>query len=195
MHQFDKSTDAAPLATLVCRAERGDQWAWQEIVRRYAHLVWAVARSHRLTDADAADVTQATWLTLSEQLPSLREPESLPGWLCTTARRESLRVLKVRRREEPTGLYGQEPTSVHGADPEAHVVRSDTFARMWRAFAELPERCQRLLRVLVFAPERSYAQVSEALGMPVGSIGPRRSRCLESLRRGMATAGVPEEVA
>ncbi len=84
---------------LVRLAADADQAAWRELVRRYRTLVWAVAREHRLDASDAADVSQATWLTLAEQLPRLREPERLAGWLATTARRESLRILTVLRRE------------------------------------------------------------------------------------------------
>ncbi|HZG95557.1 MAG TPA: sigma-70 family RNA polymerase sigma factor, partial [Mycobacteriales bacterium] len=82
------------LTELVRAAADGDQRAWNALVDRFSRLVWAVARQHRLSEADAGDVAQATWLRLVENLASLREPEAVGGWLATTARREALRVIK-----------------------------------------------------------------------------------------------------
>ncbi|HET6685932.1 MAG TPA: sigma-70 family RNA polymerase sigma factor, partial [Jiangellaceae bacterium] len=80
---------------LVRDAAGGDQGAWNQLVDRYSRLVWAVARGHRLAHADSADVFQTTWLRLVEHLGRLRDPEQLAGWLSTTARHESLRVLRL----------------------------------------------------------------------------------------------------
>lgn len=168
------------LAELVAAAGVGDAAAWRELVRRHAGLVWSVARMYRLSDADAADVTQTTWLRLAEHLGRLREPARLPAWLATTARRESLRLIAARRRESPGELPDRAGEEESG--PEGHTVRRDRDARLWREFETLPERCRRLLRLLAGAPELSYADVGSLLGMPVGSIGPTRGRCLATLR-------------
>jgi len=179
--------DSPPLAELIDRAGRGDQQAWRDLVNRYANLVWSVARSYRLEHADAADVCQTTWLRLAEHLDSLREPSRLPGWLATTARRESLRVIAGRRREAP-GALPDEPDPDPSAGPETLVLIEDRDSRLWVAFGALSERCQQLLRILSSAPELSYVEVGVALGIPVGSIGPTRGRCLESLRRRLTAA-------
>lgn len=178
----EEPVDSPPLADLISRAGGGDQQAWRDLVNRYANLVWSVARSHRLDHADAADVCQTTWLRLAEHLGSLREPSRLPGWLATTARRESLRVIAGRRRETP-GALPDEPDPDPAAGPETLVLIEDRDNRLWQAFGGLSERCQQLLRILSSAPELSYAEVGVVLGIPVGSIGPTRGRCLESLRR------------
>jgi RNA polymerase sigma factor (sigma-70 family) len=178
----EEPVDSPPLTDLVNRAGGGDQQAWRDLVNRYANLVWSVARSHRLDHADAADVCQTTWLRLAEHLGSLREPSRLPGWLATTARRESLRVIAGRRREAP-GALPDEPDPDPSAGPETLVLTEDRDNRLWQAFGGLTERCQQLLRILSSAPELSYAEVGVVLGIPVGSIGPTRGRCLESLRR------------
>ena len=179
--------DNPPLAELVVRAGRGDQQAWRFLVERYANLVWSVARSHRLEHADAADVCQTTWLRLAEHLHTLRDPSRLPGWLATTARRESLRVIAGRRRETP-GELPDEPDPDPGVGPETTVLTEDRDKRLWAAFASLSERCQKLLRVLSSTPELSYAEVGSVLGVPIGSIGPTRGRCLEALRRRLTAA-------
>jgi len=169
------------LDELVRAAAAGDQAAWNELVERYQGLVWATARSYRLSRADAADVAQTTWLRLVENLDRIREPEHLGAWLATTARRESFRHLRVHGRElasDETDLF-EAPVD----DPlEVALLTEERDLSLWRAFARLSERCQTLLRLLVSEDEPSYEAIGAALGMPVGAIGPTRMRCLDKLR-------------
>jgi len=170
---------------LVRDAAGGDQGAWNQLVDRYSRLVWAVARGHRLAHADSADVFQTTWLRLVEHLGRLRDPEQLAGWLSTTARHESLRVLRLGRRERPDDdIAGAHESNDRGnAGPETALLASEERASVTAAYTRLSERCQGLLRLVVAEPGLSYANVARALGIPVGSIGPTRGRCLEQLRR------------
>jgi RNA polymerase sigma factor (sigma-70 family) len=183
------SSDGA-VADLLTRAAGGSQAAWDEIVRRYERLVWAVARAHRLDSADAADVVQTTWLRLVEHLGALHDPERLGAWLETTARRESLRVIGRRKRERGDGaddeLAGLPDT---GAGVEEALLSSERDATVLRAVRRLDERCQRLLRVLSVSPPPRYEAVAEAFGMPIGSIGPTRGRCLQRLKDALTELG------
>ncbi|RKS80234.1 RNA polymerase sigma factor (sigma-70 family) [Motilibacter peucedani] len=173
----------ATTTQLVHGAAAGDAAAWDALVLRYTNLLWSVARSHRLTEADASDVVQTSWLRLLENLGRIEDPERLPGWLVTTTRRECLRVLSRAGRELPTPV---EDTSLELPDPapppDLGLLTDERDAELWRCFARLSERCQRLLRVLLAAEPVAYAEVSQAMGMPVGSIGPTRMRCLDRLR-------------
>ena len=180
-------------AELVRAAAADDQSAWQALVHRFGGLVWAVAREHGLSTSDAADVSQATWLNLARQLPNLRCPERLAGWLATTARREAARVVAARGRELPVDwLAATEPAA--GPAPDQAVVAADAEHVLWRALAELPQRCRQLLRLVAHAPELSYAQAARALGIQLGSVGPIRGRCLAALRRKLTSAGLLEGV-
>lgn len=179
---------------LVRAAAGGDQSAWDELVRRYAALVWSVARAHRLDATDAADVSQTTWLRLVEHLGRLREPEHLGGWLVTTARRECLRVLARTGRELPDDTAGVDRAGPAEDSPEGHLLTDERRRLLWQALQLLPPRCQTLLRTLAGSPDASYADVSAALGMPVGSIGPTRMRCLDQLRRHLAAPEMAEGV-
>jgi RNA polymerase sigma factor (sigma-70 family) len=154
------------LSELVRAAGDGDQRAWEALVGRFNGLVWSVARAHGLSRADAADVCQTAWLRLVEHLHRLRDPERVGTWLASTARHEAL---------EGAGALAE--------SPEASALASERNDLLWRAFAELPQRCQRLLRVLMADPAPSYQQVAVALEMPIGSIGPTRGRCLDRLRQ------------
>lgn len=178
------------------RVRQGDEAAWRELVNRNSAVVWGAARAFSANRADSEDVYQATWLLLAENVANLREPAALPGWLATTARRESIRLMRARRRESPVGVDATILAPVgHVEGPENAALRSAVNSRVWQAFGQLSQRCQQLLRVVAMAPEASYAQVSEALGLPRGSIGPKKGRCLVALRQRLGSIGFPEEAA
>lgn len=169
---------------LLIAAATGDQDSWERLVDRYAGLVWSVARSFRLNDADAADVSQAAWLRLVQHLDQIREPDRLGAWLATTARREALAVLRRRRRDLPVGdpeMFERTETEAV-PPPESRLLRQEEDEALMAAVGALPERCRRLFRVMLADPPPSYQEVAAATGMPVGSIGPTRSRCLDHLR-------------
>jgi RNA polymerase sigma factor (sigma-70 family) len=176
---------------LLAQAAAGDERAWNALVAQHTRLLWSVARSYRLDQADAADVVQTTWLRLLEHLDRIEDPTRLVGWLVTTARRECLRVLRRSGRER---LIVDEDAAVEIVDDDAEpvetrLITNERNATLWRAFRRLPERCQRLLRIAVAMPQ-AYDEVSSALGMPVGSIGPTRARCLVQLRKLLAGSGL-----
>ena len=171
------------LRCLVHRAQNGSQQAWGELVSRHAGLVWSVTRAHRLSESDAADVSQATWMRLVEHLGRIRDPEALPAWLATTARRESLRTLRSAARSVPCA---ETPETVDdGPEIDDSLLNDERDGELWRAFSRLRESDQALLRMLASDPAPSYAEIAAALAMPIGSIGPTRARALERLRAEM----------
>ena len=181
-----------PVTQLFRRAEAGDRSAWNAIVERYTRLLWSVARAHRLGDADAADVIQTTWLRLVENFGRIADPECLPSWLMTTARRECLRTLRRAGRELVTDSADAFADLVdqHSAPVDARLLTDERDVALWTCFQHLSARCQQLLRILMATPPADYATVSTALGMPVGSIGPTRGRCLGQLRKLATGAGL-----
>jgi RNA polymerase sigma factor (sigma-70 family) len=181
--------DPTTVTRMVRAAASGDHRAWDALVDEFGGLVWAVARAHRLSDADAADVAGATWLRLVEHLGDLREADRVGAWLATTARRECLRVLRGAQRQVPTG-DDIEAEPADAADVAGELMTAQRDVALWRAFARLPERDQALLRLLVTDPAPSYEAISAALDMPIGSIGPTRARSLERLRRELARDGL-----
>lgn len=181
------------VADAVRSAAEGHEAAWDYLVDRFSGLVWSIARGLGLSYADAADVSQTTWLRLVEHLARLREPERVGAWLASTARRECLGVLRRAGRQIPTG----DQTDLESAGPEllsepvdALLLASERDTALWRAFGGLPSRCRTLLRVLMTDPRPSYEEISAALEVPIGSIGPTRGRCLERLRWLVERAGI-----
>jgi RNA polymerase sigma factor (sigma-70 family) len=170
------------VSALVRAAAGGDQQAWSTLVERYSKLVWAIARNHRLGADDAGEVSQTTWLRLAEHIDRLHDPAKVGGWLATTARHESLRLLRTAGRQIPMGDDMPEPRSTVPPIDE-QLLRNERDSMLWRAFSRLPARDQALLRLLISDPMPSYDEIGAAMGMPVGSVGPTRARCLERLRR------------
>ena len=182
--------DRAALVALVEAAAAGERSAWNALVDRFASTVWAIARAHRLSAADAADVSQTTWLRLLEHLGRIQQPERIGAWLATTARRESLHVLRMAGRQTPSGYDFDVVADVAAAvGPDRGLIRSENAQLVSTLVERLPVRSQLLLRLLSADSPLSYKDISEALGMPVGSIGPTRARALEQLRRLAVGAG------
>ncbi len=167
---------------MIRAAAGGDEDAWSAIVDRFAGLVWSTARAHRLAPAEAADVAQTTWLRLVEHLDRIKEPERLGAWLATTARRECLRHIRLQRREFATGddALFEAPSEERA---EQRLITRERSAALRGGLARISERCQGLLRLLAAEEPLSYDEIASALGMPIGAIGPTRSRCLDQLRR------------
>ena len=184
--------DDPSVAALVARVGEGDQAAWNELVERYSPLVWSICLHYQLNRQDIDDVGQNVWLLLVEHIGSLREPAALPGWLATTTRHEALRVLRASRRRDHADLPpdDQLPPVPADATIEQELIAAERDAALRAAFAELPHRCHELLSLLMTDPPPGYAYISATLGLPVGSIGPTRARCLDRLRRSPHLIGV-----
>ena len=183
------STRPVTTTELLCAAREGDAAAWDQLVRRFEQLLAAVVRPYRLQEADARDAIQRTWLRLFEHHRQLREPEALPGWLATTARRECLRILNGRPASEP--LAEVETFVDPSADVEQRVVNAMTARRLRELMTQLHPRARALMYALFDDNPPGYAELARRTGIPVGSIGPTRARALRQLRLlfGEASAG------
>src|SRR6516165_8015312 len=193
----DCAGDAEPLCdnsvvTLVLRARTGDERAWDALVERYAPLIWSLCRRYRLDAADTADVGQSVWLQLVNHLAEIRDPAALPGWLATTTRRECERVLNptqgphaTRHAPDAGNIPDEQATTI-----EQGLLVAERHAALREAFAHLPPCCQQLIALLIEDPPVPYAEISARLGIPVGSIGPNRRRCLDKLRHHPAIAAL-----
>jgi RNA polymerase sigma factor (sigma-70 family) len=158
--------------------------AWEELVRRYDGVVRGTVYRTGLRGAEADDVCQQTWLQLVRALDSLQAPEALPGWLATAARRASLRHLQQRSRyvlvDEMPGLNLRQADLRDG--PEFLVEAGERRRAVRRALADLPPAHRALIELIDGERHYSYQDAAAILGVPVGSIGPRRGRCLRAMR-------------
>jgi RNA polymerase sigma factor (sigma-70 family) len=184
---------AATVASLMADAASGSQGAWAELVRRFGGMVAAVGRRYGLRAADVAELQQTTWLRLVENIHRIEQPERVGGWLATTARRESLQLL--RRAAKYHAGADQMLTNIPDhrlPEPDARPIAAERDALLRTAWTRLQPRCQQLLTLLLADDPLGYKDLSKLLSMPVGSIGPTRGRCLEHLRRLVENEGITE---
>lgn len=178
------------MAILVNAARAGKTDAIGDLVTELTPMLWHVARATGLGTADAEDVVQSVWLALLGHLDTIRSPEALTSWLVTTTRREAWRVRAAGRRQLPvdrewfTAIPDDSET-----DAVDNVIMADEHRALWMAFRSLPDRCQRLLRIVAYVQRPDYDEIAAMLGMPRGSVGPNRGRCLDKLRSALNAAG------
>lgn len=188
--------DRAEVGALVQGAVDGDAAAWKALVEGLSPLVWSVVRAHRLSDADGHEVYQTVWFRFAQHLGRIREPDKAGAWLASTARNECLKVIRGLTRLMPTDdpqvldRISEDRTPEQSLiDAEERAAEAERIRLLWQELEELGDRCRQLLRVLMASPPPSYVEVSVALGIAVGSIGPLRQRCLRRLRARLDARG------
>jgi RNA polymerase sigma factor (sigma-70 family) len=175
----------------------GDRPALDELVALVTPLLWHTVRSQGVDAVLAEDVVQTIWMRLLHSSDAIRDPQTIVKWLLIAAKREAWRVAKRSRDEQsrtatPRTDDPDDPDDLGrladrgGETPDEVLVRDDLERLLWGHVQGLPPRCRELLRVIAFADRPDYAQIADSLGMPVGSIGPTRGRCLAKLRQELA---------
>lgn len=187
-------TDEALLTA--CR--RGDEAAWEALVKRYQRLIYAVARRAGLNEDLASEVFQDVFTTLLENLDTIEHPSRIHAWLVTTARRKTWRLIRRERAtqsastpddEEVAGLLDTLPDQ--SSLPDEVVLQLEEQHMVRVALDQIDERCRRLIQMLFYAPEPPpYSEIAAALGTTEGSIGPTRARCLKKLLAGLNKLGI-----
>ena len=181
----EDNLESPDVARLVRRAAEGDLGAWERLVDQYARLIWSITGEFKLVESDAADVAQTTWLRLLEHIDRIEYPARVGSWLAATARHECLRSLAARKKvvlsQDDIELTAA-AVAVHEPPVDERLLADESAQVVRDALSRLPSRWQRLLEMLMADPPVPYADISDELGLPVGSIGPTRGRCLARLR-------------
>jgi len=187
--------DEIPDIALIARCLEGEEGAWDVLVRRYANLVYAIASRSGLSDDEVADTFQAVFVIVWRNLDLLDEPQAFPGWLATIARRETWRVARgrARRAERAERMAADPAADVLPSEPvraDEAIERAEGAALVQHAVEALDERCREMLTLLFWeTPTPSYEEIADRLGIPLGSLGPTRGRCLEKLRLRLSETG------
>ena len=177
---------------LVARVRSGDRQAWDALIERYAPLISSICRKYQLSRADADDIAQSVWLNLVDHLDHIRNAAALPGWLATTTRRECWRVMRTSATPQKIIF---DPNADRRRDeqcdaPDQLLLEAERHAAVREAVTHLPREGQALIAMLIADPPLPYAEISAKLGLPIGSIGPTRSRYLDKIRRYPAIAAL-----
>ena len=178
----DQSDRTERMAVLLDAAKGGSEDALGQITAELSPLLWHVARAAGLGADDAEDVVQTAWERLLSHLSEIRAPRALIGWLVVTTKHEAWRIRSSGRRQRPADQEWLTTIPDQAAGTEERIVLDEQQRALWRAVGRLSAQCQELLRIVAFVPRPDYQSVSAALGMPVGSIGPTRGRCLAKIR-------------
>jgi len=181
-------------AELIAACADREAWAWDALVDRYKRLVYSVALRAGLGQEDAADVFQTVFTALVRNLHKLTAPQGLAAWLITTTKRTSWNVMRKRRRE----WADSDDVAATLAAAEEWLIREHWEEGRWadqalvrQALERLGGRCKELLWLLYYdRSEPSYEDISRSLGVPLGSIGPTRARCLQKMRRVLQAMGM-----
>lgn len=170
-------------AALFAAFQDGRRGQIEPLVRLLNPTLWHLARACRLEQADAEDVVQTAWLRLVTSASDIREPRTVLAWLGTTVRREAWRVARERRRDLPWEAPGPDADlGDPSPGPAEEALRHEARRVLADHLGRLTPRCRAILRVVSRGGPPDYAALSEVLGIPVGSIGPTRGRCLAALR-------------
>lgn len=180
--------DSDEQLVLACR--RGDQLAWERLIRRYQRLIYAIPIRAGLDEDQAAEIFQDVFTTLFQKLNNIEQPEKLQAWLVTTTRRKTLHAISNAQVRRQSHLDADEPSNVatlirdEAPLPDEQLLILEEQHRIRTALSSLDERCRTLLEMLFnLAQPPSYAEIASSLGVPEGSIGPTRARCLAKLIR------------
>jgi RNA polymerase sigma factor (sigma-70 family) len=158
-----------------------------ELVAMLTPILWHTVRAQRIDRESTEDVLQSTWLALVRSADAISDSRAVLQWLIVAARREAWRLLRSQSRQLPSEITEDAIQSPESELPENVLLRGLNEQLLWAHISTLPDRCRALLRVIAFADRPDYAELAKSLGMPVGSIGPTRGRCLAKLRASLTT--------
>jgi len=182
--------NAWPDRRLVRECLNGSDEAWSVLVDKYKNLIYSIPVKYHLSQDDASDIFQAVCLELLAELPNLRNPEALPKWIIQVTAHKCLHGKKYAQRTETADPNDPAFEQSTPARAESVLREAEEEQRIRQVMNELPERCQRLVRMLFFEePARPYQEVARELGIAPGSIGFIRQRCLDRLRKKLLEAG------
>jgi RNA polymerase sigma factor (sigma-70 family) len=172
----------APDTTLIEACLQGDEEAWAALVERYSRLIYSIPIRFGFSQTIADEVFQETCLALLEGMHTLQNHDRLSSWLMTVSRRAC-----IRRIRQKAGVEMEEDweTAVPANDPplENTLIQLEQQNLIYQAIKSLSPHCQQLLTTMFLTePAPSYEEIASQLDIPVGSIGPYRSRCLKKLR-------------
>jgi RNA polymerase sigma factor (sigma-70 family) len=186
-----KLSDSGPFSDtrLVKQCLQGSEAAWATLISKYKNLIYSIPVRYGFSQEDAADIFQAVCLDLLNELPRLRDPNALAGWLMQVTRNKCFHDKRAQQRQTPLGTEDQDAPAP-GEAPDDVIVQAQHAQHLRQAILDLAPRCQKLIRMLFFEmPARPYEDVAKDLDVALGSIGFIRRRCLDKLRARLEQLG------
>ena len=174
---------------LVQECLKGNESGWSALIGKYKNLIFSIPIRYGLSEEDAADIFQAVCMDLLTELPRLREPNALAGWLIQVSRNKCFHRKQAQERYKVQEIDDLN-SYASPAEPEGLVTQVEQEQVLREALLDLSPRCRQLVHMLFFEmPARPYQQVASELELAAGSIGFIRRRCLDKLRRRLEELG------
>lgn len=173
---------------LIAECRNNNQRAWEELVRRYRRLIFAIPRRAGFDEDTSSDVFQQVFALLIQNLDRIKQPSQIQAWLVTTARRETIRLINKQKISQPIQSDDEENEEFLARIPDKNLLADEVLVkleaqnRVRNAIESIDEKCRKLLEMLFYRQNPpAYSIISETLGISEGSIGPTRARCLEKV--------------
>lgn len=170
---------------LLAKVERGDQAAFDHLVRRHTPRMYRVALRITGASADAEDVVQDAWISAWRSLPNFRHDSQVSTWLYRVVTNAALMHVRHCRRtvsldDERTGACADALRADLSTDPEAAAVCAERVNAALRAVATL-DPAQRVTVVLHELEGLSYSEMADVLGVGVPALHSRVHRARVAL--------------
>jgi RNA polymerase sigma-70 factor (ECF subfamily) len=175
---------------LIVAVASGDDGALRALFER--HAPWLALRLRRLlAAADVEDVVQETFLAVWRGASGYRPEGSAAAWLWGIARRQA--ALSLRRRGPSLDLLPAAAASAYGlaSDPAQVAVDRVDLAEAFDALGPDGAELREVSRLL-FADDRSIAEVAHLTGVSVGTVKSRAFRARRLLRAALGGGSAVE---
>jgi RNA polymerase sigma factor (sigma-70 family) len=170
---------------LIAALLRSDELAWRHFIHRFGPLIYRVLKGFPGLRDQRDDAFQEICIIIHRSLGSLRDPEKLAVWVYSIAYRHAADMTRKWARSRTVRLFNEEDIRLPVAEPTVglEIETLERAALLLDLIAGMRPRCQQVLRALYIEdPPLSYEQLRERTGIPLGSIGPTRARCLDELK-------------
>ena len=168
----------------------GNEQAWTALIAKYKNLIYSIPLKYGATQQDAADIFQSVCLELFSELPRLRKREALRSWLMTVTAHQAFRWKRRTLRRAEDELTEMDESQLPSDVPPDLMEEVEREQILREAIAQLPPRCQEIIKLLFYEAEPvPYQDLAARLGLARGSIGFIRGRCLKRLERYLEEAG------
>ena len=185
-------------AELLERCRRGDELAWEALVRQYQSRIYGIAYALVGNAEDARDVSQDVFIRLYKKLNKCRDPEMFVPWMIRITRNAAidfLRRRKARPQRAETPVEEMIDLRADGNNPEEQYEVETRNRLVYNALQKLSGISREII-VLKDMQGLALIEIAEMLGIPIGTAKSRSNRARIELAKAVLAlqGGTGDEV-